>query len=161
MRHVMRTCAAVVLACCLGVAGAPPVRAQAQGAADMAAVTAANTAFYAALNARDAVAMAKVYAHTDYVAVVGPRSTSVLIGWAAVEGWAKSLPTIFEALDSKAVNPHVRVNGRTAWVVAAEHAVGKLKGGTPIEWDLISTNVYEKIGGQWLMVSHHAMAPMK
>jgi ketosteroid isomerase-like protein len=42
-----------------------------------------------------------------------------------------------------------------------EHASGKLKSGGPVDWDLISTNVFEKIEGRWLMVSHHAMAPMK
>lgn len=159
MGHVFRGCASLVLAGWLGMAGTQ--LAQAQPAADVAAVTAANTAFYAALNARDAAAMGKLYAHTNYVAVVGPRSTSVLVGWPAVEGWAKSLPTIFETLDSKATSPHVRVTGNMVWVMATEHATGKLKSGAAFEWDLISTNVYEKIGGRWLMVSHHAMAPMK
>jgi hypothetical protein len=55
---------AVVL---FGVQGA---RAQ---STDVQAVNAANTAFYAALSARDATAMSKVYAHDDFVMVVSPN----------------------------------------------------------------------------------------
>ena len=149
----------LLLACCLGAVGTAPVKAQ--PAADVAAVSAANAAFYTALSARDAAAMAQIYAHTDYVANVGPRSTAILFGWPAVEGWAKSLANIFETLDAKSTSARVRVNGRTAWVMNTEHASGKLKSGGPVDWDLISTNVFEKIEGRWLMVSHHAMAPMK
>ena len=160
MRQFARYCMFLLLAGGLGAGAAQPARAQ--SAADVASVTAANAAFYVALSARDAAAMGKVYAHTDYVVNVGPRSTAILVGWPAVEGWAKGLASLFDTLDAKATSARVRVNGNTAWVVATEHASGKLKsGGAAIEWDLISTNVYEKIGGRWLMVSHHAMAPMK
>ena len=31
----------------------------------------------------------------------------------------------------------------------------KMKDGTPSKTDQIVTNIYEKIGGRWLMVSHH------
>ena len=44
----------------------------AQQSSDMEKVKAASQAFYAALNARDPSAMAKVYAHTPYVAYI-PR----------------------------------------------------------------------------------------
>jgi hypothetical protein len=44
----------------------------AQESSDTEKVKAASQAFYAALNARDPSAMAKVYAHTPYVAYIPP-----------------------------------------------------------------------------------------
>ena len=46
----------------------------------MEKVKAASQAFYAALNARNPSAMAKVYAHTPYVAYIPPVGNEIAVG---------------------------------------------------------------------------------
>ena len=56
----------------------------AQSAGDVEGVKEASKNFYAALAVLDnGEAMEKVWAHTPYVTYVGPRHTSVLVGWDA------------------------------------------------------------------------------
>ena len=47
----------------------------------------------------------------------------------------------------------VQTNGKVAWVVGTENAVGKNKAGEPFAFDTFVTNVFEKEGDRWLMVS--------
>ena len=124
---------------------------------DLADVTAANNAFYAALSARDASALAKVYAHDPYVANISPGSGALEIGWPGVEAWTMRLATIYKDLVVAPSDLHAHVNGNTAWLVNTEHAKGTLvKTGAAFEATLISTNIYERQGDVWLMVSHQA-----
>ena len=51
---------------------------------------------------------------------------------------------------------HVHVVGNLAWQVGLELGHALMKDGTRREIDWIVTNVFEKIDGLWLMVSHHA-----
>jgi hypothetical protein len=63
----------------------------AQPAVDLEGVQAASKAFYAALAVLDnGEAMEKVWAHTPYVTLVGPRSKSILVGWDAQKQVGKS-----------------------------------------------------------------------
>jgi hypothetical protein len=62
----------------------PVSNAVGQSAADVEGVKEASKNFYAALAVLDnGEAMEKVWAHTPYVTYVGPRHTSVLVGWDA------------------------------------------------------------------------------
>jgi ketosteroid isomerase-like protein len=122
---------------------------------DLADVTAANNAFYAALSARDPNALAKIYAHDNYVANISPGTGALHIGWPEVEKWAASLADAYKDLAVTPSDLHIHVNGTTAWLVNIEHAKGTfLKTNTAFESTLISTNIYEKREGGWLMVSH-------
>jgi ketosteroid isomerase-like protein len=123
---------------------------------DLADVTAANNGFYLALSARDTDAMAKVYAHESYVANIEPTHSGLEIGWPGVEKWARGLAEGYNQLGVTTSDVHVRVNGNAAWVVAREHATGTLKNGTAFDSTLVSTNIYEKQGGRWMMVLHEA-----
>jgi ketosteroid isomerase-like protein len=49
-----------------------------------------------------------------------------------------------------------RYQPRLAWVVGTENAKGKTKAGATVAFDIFVTNIYEKDGNHWLMVSHHA-----
>ncbi len=53
----------------------------AQQSSDVEKVKAASQAFYAALDARDPSAMAKVYAHTPYVVHIDPTAKEIALGW--------------------------------------------------------------------------------
>jgi ketosteroid isomerase-like protein len=130
----------------------------AQQPADVEAVKAANAAFYAALSARDAKAMDILWANKPYVVNIGPRAKAAAVGYAeAVTKWSASLPDVFAELKvSMTSTIQVQTNGKVAWVVGTENAVGKNKAGEPFAFDTFVTNVFEKEGDRWLMVSHHA-----
>jgi ketosteroid isomerase-like protein len=121
---------------------------------DEQAVMAANTAFYTALSARDAAALAKIYAHEDFVMNVAPSGKSSGPGWLSVEPWTKVIAQVYAQLEVKPSDVHVHVNGNVAWVVDTESVSAKLANGQPQNFTLTTTNIYEKIGGSWLMTQH-------
>lgn len=123
---------------------------------DLDSVTAASKAFYKALAViDDGQAMARVWAHTNYVTYFGPGTRTIIVGWGAQKQyWVK----LNKEIPQRAVSlEHARreVNGNVAWEMGEEIGSAKLKDGSPLKVDFIVTNVYEKIGGRWLMVSHH------
>jgi ketosteroid isomerase-like protein len=129
----------------------------AQAAADMDGVKAASKAFYVALAALDGgAAMGKVWAHTPYVTYVAPVSKSVVVGWDAQE---KMWPGDDKRVSKRNVtlsDQVIHVSGNFAWEMGQEGGEAQLKGSEPTKPDNLVTNVYEKIDGRWLMVSHHA-----
>ncbi len=134
----------------------------AQSAADMEGVEAASKAFYAALAViDDSEAMEKVWAHTPYVTLVGPRSKSIMIGWEGhKEYWAAAHKRSSQRNVSLS-GQQIHVNGNLAWEMGQESGTVILKDGKEINIDIIVTNVYEKINGHWLMVSHHVQPKPK
>jgi ketosteroid isomerase-like protein len=138
----------------LGLALLPSIAVAQQ--ADMEGVKAASKAFYAALAViDDGAAMEKVWAHTPYVTYVGPRSKSITVGWDAVKkAWVESNKRTSQRKSSLS-DQQIHVNGNLAWEMGQETGENKLKDGTVGKTERIATNVYEKIDGRWLMVSHH------
>jgi ketosteroid isomerase-like protein len=146
------TIAALISAFFVGVWTALPAAAQ---QSDVEAVKTASKNFYAALAAIDFETMAKVWAHTPYVTYVGPRAKTITVGWEAQKKlWADSdkLFTVREAVLS---DQQIHVNGDMAYEMGQESGTQKLKDGSTPKLDFIATNVYEKIDGKWLMISHH------
>lgn len=128
----------------------------AQQAGDLEGVKAASKAFYAALAViDDGAAMEKVWAHTPYVTYVGPRSKSITVGWDAVKkAWVETNKRTSQR-NTTLSEQQIHVNGNLAWEMGQEGGAVKLKDGKEGKSDYIVTNVYEKTGGRWLMVSHH------
>ena len=156
-----RSVRAVALAATLfwGV-GSIQVRAQSQ--ADVAAVIEANNGYYSALSALDMAAMENVWAHEDYVSQVGPRNAAPLIGWATIQPYLVKTWANFSELKVRPVEPRARINGNVGWVIGQEEvgSTSRLKNGTPISSrPTIVTNIFEKHGDKWLLVSHHAQEP--
>lgn len=133
--------------------------ARAQSAADIAAVTAANNAFYTAESALDIPSMEKVWAHEEYVAFAVPRSREPTIGWTALQPvLTKNFANLFQ-ISLTPIDTYVHVYGNSAWVIGKEEigSGSKLKDGTPLSSrPTIVTNIFEKHGDNWLMVAHHA-----
>ena len=125
-------------------------------AADMDGVQAASKAFYAALTVNDnGEAMEKVWAHTPYVTLVAPRSKSIMVGWdAQKKHWVKTKKR-FSQINVTLSDQHIHVNGNLAWEMGQESGTLKFKDDREGKVDFLVTNVYEKIDGRWLMVSHH------
>ena len=134
----------------------PVSNAVAQSVADVEGVKEASKNFYAALAVLDnGEAMEKVWAHTPYVTYVGPRHTSVLVGWDAQKKYWPEANALFTQRSATLSDQHIHVNGNLAWEMGQETGEQKMKDGRSPKLDYLVTNVYEKIDGKWLMVSHH------
>jgi ketosteroid isomerase-like protein len=133
-----------------------PGQAVAQEGADMDGVKAASKAFYAALAVLDnGEAMEKVWAHTPYVTYVGPRAKTIIVGWDAQKKYWADTNKLFSSRNVTLSDQHIHVNGNLAWEMGQESGTPKMKDGKDATADYIVTNVYEKIDGRWLIVSHH------
>jgi len=127
-----------------------------QQAADVEGVKAASKTFYTALAVLDnGEAMEKVWAHTPYVTYVGPRAKTILVGWDAQKKYWVDTNKLFSERNVTLSDQHIHVNGNLAWEMGQESGTAKMKDGKGAPVDYIVTNVYEKIDGRWLIVSHH------
>ena len=116
---------------------------------DVAAVGAANAAFYAAFEAGDPDAMAAVWDHSPRVACTHPGAPTVF-GWAAVErSWRAILGV--DVPQFIITEARTEVVGDVAWVAAVENMiVGESSGAvSAINWFLRDD------AGAWVMVGHH------
>ena len=128
----------------------------AQQTADVEGVKAASKAFYAALAALDnGSSMEKVWAHTPYVTYVGPRAKTIIVGWDAQKKYWVDTDPLFSQRNVTLSDQHIHVNGNLAWEMGQESGTPKMKDGKDAKADYIVTNVYEKVDGRWLIVSHH------
>ena len=113
----------------LGIAFAAS-HAIAQPAADLEGVQAASKAFYAALAVLDnGEAMEKVWAHTPYVTLVGPRSKSILVGWDAQKQYWVEANKLFSQRNVTLSDQQIHVNGNLAWEMGQESGEVKMKDG--------------------------------
>ena len=104
----------------------------------------------------EGTAMEKVWAHTPYVTLVGPRSKSILVGWDGQKKYWEESNKRFSQRNSVLSDQHIHVNGNLAWEMGQEGGENKMKDGSTSKNDWIVTNVYEKqADGRWLIVSHH------
>lgn len=132
-----------------------PAAGHSQQPADIDAVKAASKAFYSALNTGPE-AMLKAYPKSADIVYMSPLMKTALFGWDNVK---PQIEAEWVGVPARAVTingSRIQVRSPLAWEVGNEVGSAKLKDGTEIKIDLFVTNVYEKIGGQWLMVSHHA-----
>jgi hypothetical protein len=128
----------------------------AQQSPDIEGVRSASKAFYDALPVLDdGTAMEKVWANKPYVTYIGPRSTSIIVGWTAQKKYWESFNKGFAWRKVSLVDVHVHVNGNLASEIGLETGQAQLKDGSMRKVDWFVTNVYEKLDGRWLMVSHH------
>ncbi|HEX7908925.1 MAG TPA: nuclear transport factor 2 family protein [Paraburkholderia sp.] len=133
--------------------------ASAQQSAGVEAIKAANQAFYAALSARDIKAMEALWANKPYVVNIGPRSKTIAVGYTdAVSRYWTGAFDFFSAITVSLTSiDQVQTDGKLAWVVGTESAVLQSRsGGEPLKFETFVTNIFEKDGGRWRMISHHA-----
>ena len=119
------------------------------------AVRAANSGFYAALEACDLDAMADVWEHSDRISVTHP-------GWPMLRGWAKvagSWDAIFRNtgyIQFVLTDEQVVVNGDTAWVTLDENILQSAGTSELSGARATATNVFVRDDEHWLMVVHHS-----
>jgi len=132
----------------------------AQQTADMEKVKAANQAFYEALSARDIKRMEQIWSHEPHVRAIPPASKEVLSGWEAVrKHWQEAFARRPAQVSVSMKDAQVRGDQNVAWIVGAEQVQGRREGGEAVTSMVLGTNVFEKQGGNWLMVHHHGSRP--
>ena len=117
-------------------------------------VEAANEAFYRAFEALDMRAMEQVWAHGQHVKCVHP-------GWPLLTGWdavRTSWETIFantQEMRFTLTDVRVEAASELAWVTCTENILSETDGRVGVT-SILATNVFERDGGAWRMVHHHA-----
>lgn len=121
---------------------------------EAAEVEEANARFYRAFESLDILEMDQVWYHAAYVRCIHP-------GWCLLEGW-DAVRQSWEAIlkDSREMrfsisDVHSRVDANLAWVTCTENILSETRGQIAVT-ALLATNVFERRGGDWLMVHHHA-----
>ena len=128
----------------------------AQQQSEIDAVKTANQAFYAALSARDVAAMQKVWSSDADTQNIGPRDKAATIGWAAMKKRSAGAFDAFPELKVAMAETRIKIVGAVAWVSGIEQMQRKDKAGGTSSGANLATNIFQKQGGRWLMVYHHA-----
>jgi ketosteroid isomerase-like protein len=119
-------------------------------------VKASLDAFTAALSARDLAKMEAVWAPDATAMLINPRDKAPTIGW---DGIKKKWAAVFGAWSELKVTrtgETIRVVGPVAWMTGTADVVGKAADGTAMRFSTLWSDVYEKRGENWLIVSHSA-----
>lgn len=117
-------------------------------------ILAANARFYAALAQADLAAMIELWQHSPATECIHP-------GWDRLRGWPairESWLRIFQnqgPLPVQVSEALVHRRGEMAWVTCYENVT--LRDGASVQVSqMLATNVFERVEGQWRMVLHHA-----
>ena len=122
---------------------------------ELTRVEEANLTFYEAFTKGDIDRMSELWSNSPHVRCVHP-------GWELVVGWPnirQSWTEIFRSLQDiefSLEDIHVEVSGRTAWVNLLAHVRVTTDEGDVFNASMVTTNIFERIDDQWLMVLHHA-----
>jgi len=123
---------------------------------EIAGVKAANGAFYSAISARDLAAMRKVWAHGAGIRHIGPSSKVIAVGWDAIDREFSGTFHNFSTMAVTEPQPFISVHGDFAYVSGIEKLHSKTAAGVVANTSLFGTSIFEKEGGRWLMIYHHA-----
>jgi ketosteroid isomerase-like protein len=130
----------------------------AQPRSDRDAVMAAVDAFHAALANLDIARMQAVWAQDSYAVLANPRDKAPAVGWDAVKkDWQDGVFGFWSELKlTPKQPPQIYINQATASVTGVTGVEGKNKAGQALNFTIIETQIYEKRGDRWLIISHHA-----
>jgi ketosteroid isomerase-like protein len=121
---------------------------------DEAEVIEANARFYRAFEALDIDEMDRVWAHGPHVKCVHP-GWPLLTGWEAVrESW-DTIFTNTEEMRFTLSNVSAAVGDDVAWVTCTENILSEVAGRVSVT-AILATNLFERDGGGWRMIHHHA-----
>ena len=93
------------------------------------------------------------------------RVTCIHPGWALRSGWPAvrdSWVLIFNntfSMKFELTEVQVQVAGDIGWVICTENLASR-QGEQPIETRVLATNLFERIGDEWLMIHHHGSPVM-
>jgi len=121
-------------------------------------VNKANHAFYAAFGNLDIGEMDNIWAHQEYVTCIHPGWT-LRSGWPLVrDSWILIFNNTF-SMTFELTDVMVQVAGDMAWVVCVEN-ITTHQSDEPQQAKVLATNLFERIGDDWLLIHHHGSAVM-
>jgi ketosteroid isomerase-like protein len=125
---------------------------------DVDDVKAAVAAYHTALSSLDPAKLEAAWVQDDSVMDIEPASKTIILGWEAVKRNFQGLVAAFSELNvTQADGPHVQVKGDVAWSTGIATASSKLKNGAVTQGQgIFESDVFEKRGDAWLLVSHTA-----
>jgi len=122
-------------------------------------VTEANQRFYEAFESLDIAKMEEVWAHLEYVTCIHPGWT-LRSDWPAVrDSWVLIFNNTF-SMKFELTEVTVQVAGDMAWVICIENITSQQSADEPQQAKILATNLFERIGDEWLMIHHHGSAVM-
>ena len=83
------------------------------------------------------------------------------MGWTDVGKYWQKTEEVFAEVNVKLSDQLIHVNGELAWEMGQESGTLKFVDGRQGKIDFLVTNVYEKLDGRWVMVSHHVQPKPK
>ncbi len=129
-----------------------------KGYAQEADIKAAINAFHTALGSLDVSKMEPLWAHDATVISIQPRDKSISVGWDAVKkDWETTFGRVSELTVTEIAGPYIQVRDDVAWATGIEQAVIKPKTGNEFTAPTYDAMIFEKRGGQWLLVSQIAL----
>jgi ketosteroid isomerase-like protein len=121
-------------------------------------VTEANRKFYDAFESLDIGKMDEVWAHLDYVTCVHP-GWGLRSEWPAIrDSWVLIFNNTF-SMKFELTESIVQVAGDMAWVICSENNTSQ-QSDEPQHARVLATNLFERIGDEWLMIHHHGSPVM-
>ena len=121
-------------------------------------VTQANQRFYEAFESLDIAKMDEIWAHLDYVTCVHPGWT-LRSDWPAVrDSWVLIFNNTF-SMKFELTESMVQVAGDMAWVICIENITSQ-QSDEPQQARVLATNLFERIGDEWLMTPQQRGAGM-
>jgi ketosteroid isomerase-like protein len=113
-----------------------------------------NDRFYDAFSHRNLLRMEQLWSHSEYVRCVHPGAP-LLVGWNSVrESW-RGLFARSIVVTARPKETRVTVIGPTALVTCHEATSSFTLNGSTAYYSE-TTNVFEKLNGDWLLIHHHA-----
>ncbi|HYA35627.1 MAG TPA: nuclear transport factor 2 family protein [Candidatus Binataceae bacterium] len=120
---------------------------------DREAVIAANRGFYRAFESLELEQMEKVWIREQRIVCIHPGWPK-LVGWGPImNSWARIFDGVFE-MKFELGEIDVIISGDLAVVIVEENLEQKNYDGI-MRSQVLTTNIFERAGGEWLMVSHH------
>jgi ketosteroid isomerase-like protein len=120
-------------------------------------VKAALDAFHAALSSLDIGKMDVVWAHDADAMLINPRDKSISVGWDAIKKNWEATFSFWSELKVTRTDGPIHVSGNVAWATGIADSVGKSKAGAAVTAPTFESDVFEKRGDRWLLVSHTAL----
>ena len=92
--------------------------------------------------------------HEPQAMAIHPSARQITIGWDAVRGSWEAVVERFAELSTKLESARAVVRDNVGWVSGTEVVAGKRKSGEAVGYSALTTNIFEKRNGRWLMSAH-------
>lgn len=126
---------------------------------DHEAVVKANREFYRAFESLDIESMEKVWLKDRQIVCIHPGWRK-LSGWGPVmQSWERIFEGVFE-MSFEIGEVDVIMTGDLAVIVVEENLTQRGYDGT-MKTQVLTTNVFERVGNEWFMVMHHGSPVME